>query len=349
MPALTTAPCVRALATAGGLLAAPSSSAVSGMTIHTRTRAHPRWRWRLALAGLLVAVAGMTTLSLAGVEFRRGDRDLTVAVALAIEIAFGIWGFLLGRSYEARAAERRAARDARERAEELATLQTRVASLERLASLGQLAGSIAHEIRNPLAIVRTMVQNLAESGPAGRDDRERACAQLLEEIDRLARVTDSLVGLSRPMRPRLEAVKVRDVLERVTWLAERMTGTRLSLRMPPNAAVAHVRADSDLLCQLLLGLIANAAQVTHEEGAIDLECRTGGGTVTFAVTDSGPGVPVELRERIFEPFFTTRADGSGLGLAVARQIVDAHGGRISVEDVPGRGARFVVRLEAAST
>jgi signal transduction histidine kinase len=319
------------------------------MTTLLRSTAPPRWRWWLALAAFLSAVAGVTALSLFGVELRRGDRDLTIVLALGIEIAFAVWGFLLGRSYEARAAERRAAGAAGERAEELAMLQARVARIEKLASLGQLAGSIAHEIRNPLAIVRTMVQNLAESGTAEPVDRERACTQLLEEIDRLARVTDSLVGLSRPVRPRLAAVKVREVLERVTWLAERMPGPRLSLRMPAHAAAAHVRADSDLLCQLLLGLIANAAQVTPGDDAIDLDCQADGETVTFAVTDSGPGVPVELRERIFEPLFTTRADGSGLGLAVARQIVDAHGGRISVEDVPGRGARFVVHLEAAST
>jgi signal transduction histidine kinase len=103
-----------------------------------------------------------------------------------------------------------------------------------------------------------------------------------------------------------------------------------------------------LLCQVLLGLVGNATRASTAGGEVDLECDVRGAHAIFAVTDSGPGVPESLRERIFEPFFTTRQDGSGLGLAVARRIIDAHGGQISVEDAPGRGARFVVRLDLAN-
>lgn len=305
-------------------------------------------RWRFALIAFFAAVVVMTALMLAGVEFRRGDRDLTIVIALAIELAFGVWGFALGRSVEGRAADARAARETRAHLEQLSALQARVAHLEKLASLGQLAGSIAHEVRNPLAIVRTMVQNLAETPEPPAADRDKACAAMIEEIDRLARVTDSLVGLARPVRPQFDAVPVREVMARVEWLAQRLTGQALALQTHVPPADTLVRADSDLLCQLLLGLVANAAQASRPGAAIDLACRAGDRDVEFTVTDAGPGVPPDLRDRIFEPFFTTRPGGSGLGLAVARQIVDAHGGRIAVEDTPGGGARFVVRLAAAT-
>jgi len=115
-------------------------------------------------------------------------------------------------------------------------------------------------------------------------------------------------------------------------------------------AVDHtppVRADGDLLCQVLLGLLTNAAAAVPAGGEIALGARVRDGAIELAVADSGPGVPPDIRDRIFEPFFTTRADGTGLGLAVARQIVEAHGGRIVVADGPGGGACFTVVLAAA--
>jgi two-component system sensor histidine kinase FlrB len=110
-----------------------------------------------------------------------------------------------------------------------------------------------------------------------------------------------------------------------------------------------VSADADLLCQLLLGLVANAAQVSPEGSPIVVGARVTGGDVELAVEDRGPGVPAELRAKIFEPFFTTRPGGTGLGLAVARQIATAHDARLDVEDRPGGGARFVLRIAEVSS
>jgi two-component system NtrC family sensor kinase len=99
---------------------------------------------------------------------------------------------------------------------------------------------------------------------------------------------------------------------------------------------------------VLLGLLANAAAAAPSGGEVGLAAAASDGAVELAVADSGPGVPPELRARIFEPFFTTRPRGTGLGLAVARQIVEAHGGRIEVGERAGGGARFTVRLPAAA-
>ena len=105
-----------------------------------------------------------------------------------------------------------------------------------------------------------------------------------------------------------------------------------------------VQADGDLVCQVLVELLGNAAAATPAGGRVVVSTRAANGTVELAVADSGPGIAPQDRAKVFEPFFTTRAEGTGLGLAVARQIVEAHGGRIDVGDGAGGGARFTVRL-----
>src|SRR5262249_28331139 len=129
---------------------------------------------------------------------------------------------------------------------------------------------------------------------------------------------------------------------------DELVGKALRVRRQESASLPTVRADPDLICQVLLGLLANAVEATPGGGEVALAAQAADGTVELAVADSGPGVPPELRGRIFEPFFTTRARGTGLGLAVARQIVEAHGGRIEVGDHAGGGACFTVRLPAAT-
>jgi signal transduction histidine kinase len=109
-----------------------------------------------------------------------------------------------------------------------------------------------------------------------------------------------------------------------------------------------VRADPDLACQVLLGLVSNAAEATSEGGAIDILWEESRDEVVFAVEDCGPGVPPDLRQKIFEPFFTTKAGGAGLGLAVATEVAKAQGGGVSLETTEGRGARFALRLPRAA-
>jgi signal transduction histidine kinase len=109
-------------------------------------------------------------------------------------------------------------------------------------------------------------------------------------------------------------------------------------------ALPVVQADGDLVCQVLVGLLANAAEATPAGGEVVVRARAENGSIALAVADSGPGIAPELRARVFEPFYTTRPNGTGLGLAVARQIVEAHGGRIDVADRPGGGACFTILL-----
>jgi two-component system sensor histidine kinase AtoS len=293
-----------------------------------------RWYFAGAAFGLGILYTGL--LALLGVEVRVSDRNVALPVAALTELAFGVFGFLLGRAAEARAAEKRSL-------ETLSALQGRLLRAERLATVGQVASRIAHEVRNPLAIIRSMVQNLGETAEA--ESSRRTCRQVLEEIDRLSRVTSSLVGLSRPLRPQIVEVDARDVVSRVEWLSRRLLdGRGVAVRVGSGPERARVRADPDLACQVLLGLVSNAAEATEEGGAVDILWEESTDEVVFAVEDRGPGVPPELRERVFDPFFTTKARGAGLGLAVAREVAEAQGGRVALESLEGRGARFALHL-----
>ena len=148
---------------------------------------------------------------------------------------------------------------------------------------------------------------------------------------------------------RTRAVSVHELFDRALLLArEGLDGKALRVQRDEPAALPAVRADGDLICQVLLGLLANAAEAAPSGGEVALAAAAADGAVEIAVADSGPGVPPELRARIFEPFFTTRPHGTGLGLAVARHIVEAHGGRIEVGERTGGGARFTLRLPAAA-
>jgi len=304
-------------------------------------------RWWFALAAFALGAAYTTAVTALGVEFRLGARDVTLAVAFAFEAAFAGFGFLLGRAAEARAAERRTAETERAGMERLAVVQSRLAQAEKLAAVGQLASAIAHEVRNPLAIVRSTLQNLAESSPLPPDEPRRTCRLVIEEIDRLSRVTASLGGLARPVRPRVVEAEAAEIAARTAWLGRRLLEGR-PLRVDEGLAATAVRADPDLACQVLLGLLANAGEASPRGEPVALDWRVEGREAVFRVADRGPGVPAELRERVFEPFFTTKPGGSGLGLAVARQLAEAQGGRLELEPASSPGAVFALRLPLAA-
>lgn len=312
----------------------------------------PWWRkprWLYASISFLLGVVYTATAVLLGLEFRLGETDVTWWVGGTIEITFAVFGHLLGLMVESRRGERAAAERSRRQMEELAALQGRLAQLEKLASLGQLAGAVAHEVRNPLAIIRSQAQNLRETFPDETAEWE-ALEAMIEEIDRLAHVTSSLVSFARPMSLRREPVRVRALLHRAQLLARQLLADQ-AVEVEPGAdgpGDGLVEGDPDLLCQLVLGLLENAARVSPRGGRISVGWRETGQWVEIVVCDRGPGVPAALRQKIFEPFFTTREDGHGLGLSVARQIVVSHGGEIGVEDAEPEGACFRVRLPRCS-
>lgn len=302
-----------------------------------------KYRWLGAITGLLIGLFDLWIAQLLKVEFLVEGKDIAFYIFLYLAQSFGVFGWVVGRLMESLRSERAARSEAKARTEEIAETRVRLAQTEKLASLGQLASAIAHEVRNPLAIIRSSVQNIAE-GPLD-EASSKSCRFVMEEIDRLTRVTSALLGFAKPMAVRRAPVSAREILNRADMIGQKVCeahALRWS-RIDP-AKEATVDADRDLLCQALIGMLDNAAELTPRGGSITLEANTDGEEVTFAVSDTGPGVPPENRGKIFEPFFSTRPGGHGLGLAVVRQIVEAHGGKIEVGEGSGGGARFVIRL-----
>jgi two-component system sensor histidine kinase HydH len=308
-------------------------------------RGSARW-WGLTL-GLLTGAVDTATMVALGVRFTMNGQDVSWLVFGFFGSSFALLGWLLGWLLESRRRERRAAALIREQIEAIAAARARLVQSEKLAALGQLAASVAHEVRNPLAVIRSAAQGIGET--AVDDEARRACGFITAEIDRLNSVVTSLLALARPPRLAPGRVAVRDLLDRSLALArDELAAKDIHVRRTEPDDLPPIRADGDLLCQVLLGVLANAADAVPAGGEVTLDAAARNGTVELVVADSGPGVPAELRERIFEPFFTTRREGVGLGLAVARQIVALHGGRIEVGERPGGGARFLVTLPAAA-
>jgi signal transduction histidine kinase len=304
-----------------------------------------RYRWWGLAGGILWAVTDTLIAVALGISFEVSGRDATLLTGIFFGSSLATLGWLVGYALDARQRDRIAAAIIQRQTDVLTATRARLAQSEKLAVLGQLATAIAHEVRNPLAVMRSAAQGLLEGPGPVSAELEQASGFIIAEIDRLHSVVTSLLAFARPVQLRRRAVDVPELLARTELLAREEVGrTAVRLTRRPVAGHPVLFGDPDLLCQVLLGLVSNAAEAVGGTGDVVLEAAPCPDAVELAVADSGPGVAPELRAQIFEPFFTTRPKGTGLGLAVARQIVEAHEGTISVQDRPGGGARFVVRL-----
>ncbi|MDQ7008397.1 MAG: ATP-binding protein [Acidobacteriota bacterium] len=241
----------------------------------------------------------------------------------------------------------------RQRALERAVVQS-----EKMAAIGQLTAGIAHEINNPLATIagcaESMRSRLAEAvNDAERSEIQEDALVIEEEAYRLKGVLQNLLELSR--RGPADGPAYCDpcrVAERTVNLVRHnpaMAGITLELECAES--VPPVSANEDHLVQVMLALLSNAADAVGKDGRVRVDVRAAGDDeVVLSVEDDGPGVPPEIRDRVFEPFFTTKppGEGTGLGLAVAYGLVQAHGGRLELASSSGRGTCFDVRLPVAS-
>ena len=329
-----------------------TSSTVSTDSLVPWYVAHARWLG--AAIGLSVVIVDTVLMRVLGITFAVNGRDVTLFVAGMYGSSIVLLGFLLGRVIESRRRERDQSAVIRAQMEAIEAARARLVQSEKLAALGQLSATIAHEVRNPLAVIRSAAQSLGESA-AHDPEAEKACRFITAEIDRLTNVVGSLLAFARPLRLEPRPVAVDELFDGALLLAAPDLAREHVRVERPATARLRVRADVDLVRQVLVGLLVNAVEAAGRNGEIVLDAhpvaRSGHEdhpVVEIEVADSGPGVPAELHGRIFEPFFTTRARGTGLGLPIARQIVEAHGGTLAVGARHGGGARFVVRLPAAA-
>lgn len=230
-------------------------------------------------------------------------------------------------------------------ANELARLKQELVQRERLAAVGEMSAVLAHEMRNPLGVVFNAANGLKRTVTG--EVPQMLLASLLEEAERLRRLTTDLLDFARPTTPPLLPVRVEPLLEEVAMAArQEPTARRARVEVRVPAGIPAVLADELLLRRALLNLAVNALQHVPEGGLVRLSAELAGDAVKLRVENEGASIPPELGPRLFEPFFTTRAAGSGLGLAVVKKVMDDLHGRVELEPRDS-GACFVATVPAA--
>jgi signal transduction histidine kinase len=226
---------------------------------------------------------------------------------------------------------------------ELGNAHEQLVRQERLAAIGELASTIGHELRNPLGVISNAVYLLRNDfGNHPSDAAQRHLLTAEREISAATVIVSDLLEFARERTPVYNDVNVGDLVNEVLTVLPPPTGMTASAEVPPSGVT--IRADRDMLRQVLLNLVGNAYQAMTDGGEMVLRVTTDDGRVNLAVSDTGSGMDDETRKRLFEPFFTTKARGVGLGLVVSKRIVEAHQGSVGVESVQGRGTTFTVSV-----
>ncbi|MCK6457048.1 MAG: protoglobin domain-containing protein [Phycisphaerae bacterium] len=222
--------------------------------------------------------------------------------------------------------------------------EQRLIESKHLATIGQLAASLAHEIKNPLAGISGALQVIRE-GMEPEHAYHEVLAEALRQIDRLDEAVKDLLVFARPKPPTRERQSISALLQRSMLLIREETSVRgLKLQIEEAAQDVWAEVDEGQMQQVLANVLINALHACGPDGEIVCRLSENGDTIRLEVEDNGCGMNREVSERAFEPFFTTKARGTGLGLAICRRIVEAHDGRIWIEPRSPRGTRVVIEL-----
>lgn len=231
----------------------------------------------------------------------------------------------------------------------LQNLEQRLKVTSRMAAIGEMVAGVAHQIRNPLAVMKVSSDMLVQSlGKEGDPATQRTLTQVLStEVGTLTVIIDKFLDFARPFSPNKGPVEVAPFLARVATLlpAGKLAGK--AVRVDSSGCAGSAIFDPDLLEQALDNLLINGLEASAPGGEVALVCAEEGGELLLSVADRGPGIGAEDMKSVFHPFFTTKKGGTGLGLSIVHRIVEAHGGRVSVESVPGEGTVFTIRLPDA--
>ncbi len=282
-----------------------------------------------------------------------------VLVILAIPLAFQVglhyavasvllaaWSFVTVRqvlSQKARA----------ERQKELSDEQ--LLQSQKLASIGELSAGIAHEINNPLAIIRQeaewLLHLLKNEPPQDLGEMKTCLAEIVHQVDRGREITHNLLNFARRRQPVVQAVDLNRLIEDMALLVEKEAQNHriiISKQFQPDLPV--ITSDAPLLRQVVLNLLNNAIQAIGQDGTVTIVTQAGENhQVMIHINDTGCGIPKEQLAQIFDPFFTTKPQGkgTGLGLSICHGIIERLGGRISVASEVGQGSSFTIKLPQA--
>ncbi len=271
-------------------------------------------------------------------KISKGDYSTKLGITGNDEIA------VLAREFDAMA------RSLAEREAQLAQKQEALLRAERLAAAGRVSAQVAHEVRNPLSSIGLNVEMLgdqleAATFPDEKDAKEakHLLASVTREVDRITEITEEYLKLARLPAPVLRPEDLVAIVRSVSGFSkEELERANVSLAVETPSTPVTIQADEGQLRQVFLNLFRNAREAMASGGSLEVAVRTKGTEAIVRVADSGPGLPAEVRARLFEPFFSTKARGSGIGLSLSRQIVEAHGGRIGLDESVTQGAAFVM-------
>ncbi len=234
-------------------------------------------------------------------------------------------------------------------AAELGQAVTPSAAAEKRDLLARLLARLAHEIRNPLSSLDIHVQLLEEDlgtlAPQTRDQLTSRLEIIHGELHRLESIVGNFLRLAGPSALDLEPVEIQNVITHVCELLRPEAASREIEILPTvQGTLPQLMADPVRLTQALMNMVINAMQAVEHKGRIEVNARSSADGIHISVRDNGPGIPPEKLAAIFDPYFTTKAEGNGLGLWIAQQIVSAHGGRVQAQNAPDRGAIFTMSL-----
>ena len=226
--------------------------------------------------------------------------------------------------------------------EELGNIRDELSDAKKMAAVGKLAAGLAHEINNPLGIIKNYLRLISDEV-----DQEGPVQEFLDvvdnEIGRVARTVRELLDLSRPVERRLEPANLNEVVEELVAITQRsLLEKKIEVLTELEEALPPVLASQDGLKRVFLNLIKNAEHAMPEGGTLAIKTKMNGKGIQAIFSDTGQGIPPEDLAHIFDPFFSTKLEGDGLGLAVSHQMMERFGGKILVESAPGEGATFTV-------
>jgi signal transduction histidine kinase len=256
---------------------------------------------------------------------------------------------------------------ARRQKEKQRRLLRRTRRAEKLAELGTLTGHLAHEIRNPLSIIKINLQLLSEdiSGLAKNSDsvisadkidsslqryhrQLRKIEAVTRETDRLTNTLNNFLRYAGRMEMHPGRYDVNEILDDlIDFYEPQALSKQVQVRRGLSELPAVCRVDKDLLKQAFLNLFINAVQVMGQGGELMIRSKLKSQLVLIEVIDTGPGIPPEEQEKVFDPYYTTRSDGTGLGLPICRRIIEEHHGHIELHSEPGKGTCFTIELPLA--
>jgi two-component system cell cycle sensor histidine kinase PleC len=230
-----------------------------------------------------------------------------------------------------------------ERTRELEEAQGELMRKERLAALGQLAGSVSHELRNPLGAVKNAAYLINMIIEQPEPELKESLDIINREVDRSDRIITSILSFARPMPPELHAVNINEVIREALSHTDVPQGVEVVSRLDDK--LPAINADHVQLGQVFGNLILNAVQSMPQGGRLTISSKAvGTDKVAVSIEDSGEGIPGENLEKLFEPLFSTRAKGIGLGLPIAKDMVERNKGTIEVQSEEGKGTTFTVKL-----